>query len=155
MHGACTPSPLHFGRIRHVFHQCTAAMPSFLDAPCQRTGPLHIIASTTSLPIYFKHHSSDVSHRNSASAPCILRPQDFHCLLVLAPSTQVITTPFETGFNHLRISDELQFKYDRCFKAMGPEVADLPVFGLGHSLGSLMQLLISARYAVPRAGASW
>lgn len=64
----------------------------------------------------------------------------------------IIATPFETAFNHLRISDELQFKFDRCYKALGPEVADLPVFGVGHSLGSLMHLLISARYAAPRAG---
>ena len=35
---------------------------------------------------------------------------------------------------------------------LGAAAAQLPVFGLGHSLGSLIHLLISVRYAVVRSG---
>lgn len=67
----------------------------------------------------------------------------------------VVATPFASGFDHLRIADEAQFKFDRCLKAMGtsdPEVASLPVFGVGHSMGALAHLLIGSRYGVQRAG---
>lgn len=33
-------------------------------------------------------------------------------------------------------------------RALGPEVGMLPVYGVGHSLGATLHLLISARYAV-------
>lgn len=64
----------------------------------------------------------------------------------------VITTPFATSFDHLRIADECQFRFDRCCRAIAPDVAGLPVYGVGHSLGSLIHLLVSARYNVQRAG---
>jgi alpha-beta hydrolase superfamily lysophospholipase len=65
---------------------------------------------------------------------------------------QVIATPFGTSFDHLRIADEVQYKFDRCCKALQAEMSRLPVYGVGHSLGSLLHLLISARYAVEREG---
>jgi len=68
---------------------------------------------------------------------------------------QVIATPFSTGFNHLRIADEIHYKWDRCIHSpmIASEIRNLPVFGLGHSMGSLQHLLISARYAsTNRAG---
>ncbi|KAI5065953.1 hypothetical protein GOP47_0018577 [Adiantum capillus-veneris] len=65
----------------------------------------------------------------------------------------VIATPFASGFDHLRIADEVQFKFDRCMRVIGDDATEnLPVFGVGHSMGALMQLLIGARYAVQRAG---
>ncbi|MCO5554038.1 hypothetical protein L7F22_007564 [Adiantum nelumboides] len=65
----------------------------------------------------------------------------------------VIATPFASGFDHLRIADEVQFKFDRCMRAIRDDSIDnLPIFGVGHSMGALMQLLIGARYAVQRAG---
>jgi len=50
-----------------------------------------------------------------------------------------------------------QFKFDRCIRALAArpdtaEAAVLPVYGVGHSLGSLVQLLISIRYSSQRAG---
>lgn len=72
-----------------------------------------------------------------------------------AASLQVITTPFSTGFNHLRIADEIHYKWDRCVNNpwIAAEIKNLPIFGLGHSMGSLQHLLISARYAsTNRAG---
>ncbi|GJP36596.1 hypothetical protein CLOM_g21085, partial [Closterium sp. NIES-68] len=70
----------------------------------------------------------------------------------------VVATPYASGFDHLRIADEAQFRFDRCMrslslKAMPPsDPMDLPVYGVGHSMGALVHLLIGARYAVERAG---
>ncbi|KAH7293130.1 hypothetical protein KP509_28G013200 [Ceratopteris richardii] len=65
----------------------------------------------------------------------------------------IIATPFASGFDHFRIADEVQFKFDRCMRAIRDDfIENLPVFGVGHSMGALMQLLIGARYAVQRAG---
>lgn len=72
-----------------------------------------------------------------------------------AREVMVIATPFSTGFNHLRIADEIHYKWDRCIhnSIIASQIRDLPVFGLGHSMGSLQHLLISARYAsTNRAG---
>eukprot|EP00899_Mesostigma_viride_P005382 jgi/Mesvir1/14845/Mv05467-RA.1 len=67
----------------------------------------------------------------------------------------VIATPYSTILDHMRIADEVQFKYDRCVRALeerGDDIRTLPVYGIGHSLGSVIQLLIGSRYAVERAG---
>ena len=65
---------------------------------------------------------------------------------------QIIATPFPTGFNHVAISDETHFAFERCMSLLRDETQGLPVFGVGHSLGSLVHLLISSRYPVQRAG---
>ncbi|CAH9112763.1 unnamed protein product [Cuscuta europaea] len=64
----------------------------------------------------------------------------------------VIATPYASGFDHFLIADEVQFKFDRCFRFLQEMVEDLPVFGIGHSLGSVIHLLIGSRYAVQRSG---
>lgn len=65
----------------------------------------------------------------------------------------IIATPFASGFDHFRIADEVQFKFDRCMRIIRDDsIENLPIFGVGHSMGALMQLLIGARYAVQRAG---
>ncbi|PIA54036.1 hypothetical protein AQUCO_00900544v1 [Aquilegia coerulea] len=63
----------------------------------------------------------------------------------------VIATPYASGFDHFRIADEAQFKFDRCLRCL-QEVNGLPTFGIGHSLGSLIHLLIGSRYAIQRSG---
>ncbi len=60
----------------------------------------------------------------------------------------MIATPYNTNFDHLRIADETQFKFDKALRALGPDVASLPVYGVGHSLGAVIHLLISCRYTV-------
>ena len=60
----------------------------------------------------------------------------------------MIATPYNTNFDHLRIADEAQFKFDRTLRAYGSDLALLPVYGVGHSLGATMQLLISSRYSL-------
>ncbi|EEC77228.1 hypothetical protein OsI_15775 [Oryza sativa Indica Group] len=64
----------------------------------------------------------------------------------------VIATPYASGFDHFFIADEVQFKFDRCLRNMVEPVNDLPTFGVGHSLGSVIHLLIGSRYAVQRSG---
>ncbi|KAM7468812.1 hypothetical protein LguiB_016374 [Lonicera macranthoides] len=64
----------------------------------------------------------------------------------------VIATPYASGFDHFLIADEVQFKLDRCLRFLPETVRDLPTFGVGHSLGSLVHLLIGSRYAVQRNG---
>jgi hypothetical protein len=64
----------------------------------------------------------------------------------------VIATPYHTGFDHLRISDEIHYKFDRCMAALEFQVRGLPVYGIGHSMGSLQHLLINSRYATQRQG---
>ncbi|WCJ42260.1 hypothetical protein M5689_023080 [Euphorbia peplus] len=64
----------------------------------------------------------------------------------------VIATPYASGFDHFFIADEAQFKFDRCFRFLQETVNDLPTFGIGHSLGSVIHLLIGSRYAVQRNG---
>ncbi|KAM0858647.1 hypothetical protein ACQ4PT_047704 [Festuca glaucescens] len=64
----------------------------------------------------------------------------------------VIATPYASGFDHFYIADDVQFKFDRCLRNLVEPVNDLPTFGVGHSLGSLIHLLIGSRYAVQRSG---
>ncbi|EFH40087.1 hypothetical protein ARALYDRAFT_494828 [Arabidopsis lyrata subsp. lyrata] len=64
----------------------------------------------------------------------------------------VIATPYASGFDHFNIADEVQFKFDRCCRSLQEIVQDLPSFGIGHSLGSVIHLLIGSRYAVQRNG---
>ncbi|XP_057745858.1 uncharacterized protein LOC130964330 [Arachis stenosperma] len=64
----------------------------------------------------------------------------------------IIATPYASGFDHFLIADEVQFKFDRCCRALQETIQDLPIFGVGHSLGSVVHLLIGSRYAVQRSG---
>ncbi|ONK72145.1 uncharacterized protein A4U43_C04F16250 [Asparagus officinalis] len=64
----------------------------------------------------------------------------------------IVATPFASGFDHFAIADEVQFKFDRCMRSLHDTVNNLPVFGVGHSLGSVIHLLIGSRYAIDRNG---
>ncbi|XP_051122360.1 uncharacterized protein LOC127245484 [Andrographis paniculata] len=64
----------------------------------------------------------------------------------------VIATPYASGFDHFLIADEVQFKFERCLRSLQESVEDVPTFGIGHSLGSVIHLLIGSRYAVQRSG---
>ncbi|GLT46957.1 hypothetical protein SLA2020_206820 [Shorea laevis] len=64
----------------------------------------------------------------------------------------VIATPYASGFDYFYIANEVQFKFDRCLRFLQETVQDLPTFGLGHSLGSVIHLLIGSRFALQRSG---
>ncbi len=44
--------------------------------------------------------------------------------------------------------DEVWYKFDRCCKALQEEVGRLPVYGVGHSQGALLHMLLCSRYSV-------
>jgi hypothetical protein len=74
--------------------------------------------------------------------------------LVSRGDVTVVATPYAIGFEHLRIADEVQFRFDRCVRALGDEIANLPVYGVGHSMGALMHMIIGSRYALPDRAAN-
>lgn len=63
-----------------------------------------------------------------------------------------MATPYHTGFDHTRIADDVHFRFLRALKALGRRASDLPIYGLGHSLGSTIHLLLASRYVVNSAG---
>uniref|UniRef100_A0A061S4V8 Uncharacterized protein n=1 Tax=Tetraselmis sp. GSL018 TaxID=582737 RepID=A0A061S4V8_9CHLO len=82
-------------------------------------------------------------------------PQFFYRLFLetlALRNVMVIATPYQTNFDHLRIADETQFRFDCAYRALASETSGLPIYGVGHSLGSLVHLLICTRYTVNRAG---
>ncbi|KAI3423953.1 hypothetical protein D9Q98_009787 [Chlorella vulgaris] len=64
----------------------------------------------------------------------------------------VVAVPYATSFDHLRVADEVHFKFERCLKALGPQAIMLRRYGVGHSLGALLHALIASRYPIVSAG---
>ena len=88
-----------------------------------------------------------------ASAAPVLTYRLFLETLSQKGALVVVATPYATSFDHLRVADEVQFAFDRAVRALAQRLpADLPVWGMGHSMGALAQCLVASRYAVPRAG---
>ena len=65
---------------------------------------------------------------------------------------QVVAVPYQTSFDHSHITDSLQLKMGQVMRTLGPETRDLPVYGMGHSLGAVLTLLLNARFGVHRDG---
>ena len=86
----------------------------------------------------------------------------------------IVATPYALMFDQLRCAEEAQFRFDRCMRrlsssnsssssssssslmlpteleralARSPDLDSLPSVGVGHSLGSLLHLMIGSRYA--------
>lgn len=49
----------------------------------------------------------------------------------------IIATPYASGFDHLRIADEAQFKFDRCMRALLDEYKYRPLVQYLISLSKL------------------
>lgn len=67
----------------------------------------------------------------------------------------VIATPINIALDHLRVTDEAWQKYERCKRTLRRTVNgldELPTFGVGHSLGALVQVLMASRYEMKRDG---
>jgi hypothetical protein len=67
----------------------------------------------------------------------------------------IIATPFVSSFNHTEIADEVlrQFELTRTWLVRTQQLEpELPVFGLGHSMGSKLHLLIGSLYGPERLG---
>ena len=67
----------------------------------------------------------------------------------------VMATPFVNTFDHGAIAREVQTTFDQGLRFLykqRPELAELPVFGLGHSMGCKVHLLMGSQGSVQRAG---
>lgn len=67
----------------------------------------------------------------------------------------VIATPYQLTFDHAQAADRVQYDLERCLRALDEEAtadgggkfsSSLPLWGVGHSLGSLLHLLVCSRY---------
>jgi hypothetical protein len=67
----------------------------------------------------------------------------------------VIATPFVNTFDHSAIAQETLITFEQGFTFLckrRPELQNLPIYGLGHSMGCKVHLLIDSLYGVSRAG---
>lgn len=67
----------------------------------------------------------------------------------------VIATPFVNTFDHRAIAQEVLVTFQQglaFLRKQRPELADLPIYGLGHSMGCKVHLLIGAMHEVDRVG---
>ena len=67
----------------------------------------------------------------------------------------IIATPFVNTFEHAAIAEQVLWQFDRTLYALEDRyIADrnLPIFGLGHSMGCKLHLLIGSLFEVKRSG---
>ena len=64
----------------------------------------------------------------------------------------VVATPYNLSFDHLETCDAVIHRFERIAPMLARTYGALPVVGVGHSLGALLQLLISSLFPdTPRA----
>lgn len=64
----------------------------------------------------------------------------------------VVATPYSLSFDHLATCDEVIARFERIAGPLARTYGALPVIGIGHSCGSLLQLLITSLFPdTPRA----
>ena len=66
----------------------------------------------------------------------------------------IVATPFINTFDHDAIAKDVLFTFDRALQYLEDRVTlkRLPIYGLGHSLGCKIHLLINSLYEVERTG---
>jgi Protein of unknown function (DUF1350) len=67
----------------------------------------------------------------------------------------IIATPFVNTFEHSQIAEQVLWQFDRTLYALEDRyISDrnLPIFGLGHSMGCKIHLLIGSLFEVKRSG---
>ena len=108
--------------------------------------------------------SSSSSSSSSAKATCVchfiggafvgaspqLTYRVFLEKLAKRASCVVVATPYELSFDHLRVVDDCQFKFDRAFAKLDADLQTLPVVSIGHSMGAHVHALINSRYELNR-----
>jgi len=63
-----------------------------------------------------------------------------------------VATPFDLSFDHLAACDEILTKFEGVAPTLAKQYGALPVVGIGHSCGALLQVLISSLFPdTPRA----
>jgi hypothetical protein len=64
----------------------------------------------------------------------------------------IVATPFDLSFDHLSTCDEILTKFEAVAPTLAKQYGALPVVGIGHSCGALLQVLISSLFPdTPRA----
>lgn len=64
----------------------------------------------------------------------------------------IIATPYQLSFDHLQTCDEVISRFERMAPSIARQYGALPVVGIGHSCGALLQLLITSLFPdTPRA----
>ena len=64
----------------------------------------------------------------------------------------IVATPFDLSFDHLQTCDIIIARFERIAPTLARTYGALPVVGIGHSLGSLLHLLITSLFPdTPRA----
>lgn len=64
----------------------------------------------------------------------------------------VIATPFHLSFDHLESCDEIITRFEKMAPSIARQYGAIPVVGVGHSCGALLQLLITSLFPdTPRA----
>ncbi|MGF1459605.1 MAG: DUF1350 family protein [Leptolyngbyaceae cyanobacterium] len=66
----------------------------------------------------------------------------------------IVATPFINTFDHRAIAQEVLVTFDQALRYLESRVTlkPLPIYGLGHSMGCKVHLLINSLYEVKRAG---
>lgn len=65
----------------------------------------------------------------------------------------IVATPYKLDFDYVKCADEILDRFDRVAVQLAREVGPLPVVGVGHSAGALLQTLITCLFpGAPRAG---
>jgi Protein of unknown function (DUF1350) len=64
----------------------------------------------------------------------------------------VIATPFFNTFDHYAITDEVYRSLERVLARLPRSISGLPIYGVGHSMGCKVHLLLCSEYDVVRAG---
>lgn len=59
---------------------------------------------------------------------------------------QVVAVPYATHFDNQRLADEIQYKSLECLRLLSEEVSSLPIYAMGHGVGSLLQLLVMSKH---------
>ncbi|CAJ1953388.1 unnamed protein product [Cylindrotheca closterium] len=64
----------------------------------------------------------------------------------------VVATPYQLSFDHLEICDDVITKFEKLAPSVARQYGALPVVGVGHSCGALLQVLITSLFPdTPRA----
>lgn len=64
----------------------------------------------------------------------------------------VVATPYQLSFDHLEICDDVIDKFESLAPSVARQYGALPVVGVGHSCGALLQVLITSLFPdTPRA----
>lgn len=66
----------------------------------------------------------------------------------------IITTPFVNGFDHLAIARQVLNRFENIVERLqvSQRLGYLPIYGVGHSMGCKIHLLINSLFNVQRAG---